>query len=121
MAYGDFDGLARRTASSSDKTFNVAKKPKYDGYQWSLASMVYKFFDKKPTSLADKSVSGNNVTTLSSKSVFNNKIKQNWCPLDLATQELAEELHKPVIRKFLKRTVYSTFKDNIWSADIADM
>ena len=46
--------------------------------------MVYKFFDKKSTSLADKSVSGNNVTTLSSKSVFNNKSKQNWCPLDLA-------------------------------------
>ena len=34
---------------------------------------------------------------------------------------LANELHKPVIRKFLKRKVYSSFKDNIWSVDLADM
>ena len=50
MAYGHFKDLARRTASDKvliDKTFNIAKKPKYDGYQWRLASMVYKFFDKK--------------------------------------------------------------------------
>ena len=40
----------------------------------------------------------------------------NECPLDLA-----EELHKPVIRKFLKITVYSGFKDKIWGADLADM
>ena len=42
--------LTRRTASDkilSDKAFNIAKNPKYDGYQASLASMVYKFFDKK--------------------------------------------------------------------------
>ena len=41
--------------------------------------------------------------------------------MDLATQKLAEELHKPIIRKFKKRTVYSGFKDNIWGADLADM
>ena len=34
---------------------------------------------------------------------------------------LAEELHKWIIRKFKKRTVYSGFKDNIWGADLADM
>ena len=39
----------------------------------------------------------------------------------MAAHQLAEELHKPVIRKFEKRTVYSGFKDNIWSADLADM
>ena len=33
----------------------------------------------------------------------------------------AKELHKLIIRKFKKRTVYSRFKDNIWSADLADM
>ena len=34
---------------------------------------------------------------------------------------LADELHKPVIRKFKKRKVYSQFKDNVWGADLADM
>ena len=46
----DFKDLKRRTFSdniSRDKVFNIAKNPKYDGYQRSLASMVYKFFDKK--------------------------------------------------------------------------
>ena len=50
MAYGDFKDLPRRTASDStlrDKIFNIAKNPKCDGYQRVLASMVYKFFDKK--------------------------------------------------------------------------
>ena len=50
MAYGDFKDLARRTASDKvlrDKAFNIAKNPKYDGYQRGLASMVYKCFDKK--------------------------------------------------------------------------
>ena len=36
-------------------------------------------------------------------------------------EQLAEELHKPIIRKFEKRKVYSAFKDNIWVADLADM
>ena len=50
MAYGDFKDLARRTASDKilrDKPFNIAKNPKYDGYQRGLASMIYNFFDKK--------------------------------------------------------------------------
>ena len=50
MAYGDFKDLAKRTASDKvlrDKAFNIAKSPKYDGYQRGLASMVYKSFDKK--------------------------------------------------------------------------
>ena len=53
MAYGDFKDLARRTASDKslrDKAFNIAKNSKYDGYQGGLASMVYKCFDKTPTS-----------------------------------------------------------------------
>ena len=56
--------------------------------------MVYKCFDKK--------ASGGVIT-----------IPQS--------EQLAEELHKPVIRKFTKRKVYSSFKDNIWSADLADI
>ena len=50
MAYGDFKDLARRTASDKvlrDKAFNIARNPKYDGYQRGVASMVYKFFAKK--------------------------------------------------------------------------
>ena len=50
MAYWDFKDLARRTASDRiliDKAFNIAKNPKYDGYQRGLASVVYKCFDKK--------------------------------------------------------------------------
>ena len=42
-----------------------------------------------------------------------NEIKQN--------QQLANELHKPIIRKFKKRKVHSSFIDNIWGADLADM
>ena len=51
MAYGDFKDIKRRTASDKilrNKVFNIAKNPKYDRYQRGLASMVYKFFDKKP-------------------------------------------------------------------------
>ena len=50
MAYRGLKDLIRRTASYKilrDKAFNIAKNPKYDGYQRGLASMVYKFFDKK--------------------------------------------------------------------------
>ena len=50
MAYGDFKDLARRTTSDKvlrDKAFNIAKNPKYDGYQRGRASMVYQFFNKK--------------------------------------------------------------------------
>ena len=35
--------------------------------------------------------------------------------------QLAQELHKPIIRKFEKRKVYSSFRDNIWGVDLADM
>ena len=50
MAYGDFKDLKRRTAANSvlrDKAFNIAKNPKYDGYQRGFSSIIYKFFDKK--------------------------------------------------------------------------
>ena len=50
MAYGDFKDLAKRTAGDKvlrDKAFNIARGPKYNGYQRELVSMVYKFFDNK--------------------------------------------------------------------------
>ena len=64
MAYRDFKDLARRTASGKvleDKTFNIAKNIQYDEYQRSLASMIYKVFDKKSASLADKYTKGSSV------------------------------------------------------------
>ena len=106
MAYVDFKDLKNRAAADKvlrDKAFNIAKNPKYDGYQRGLASTVYKFFDKKTK------VSG---ITLATKSAIKS-IPQN--------EELAEELHKPIIKKIFKRKVYSAFKDNIWAADLADM
>ena len=60
-------------------------------YQRALASMVYKFFDKKTRSGVN------------------------------ANEQLAEELHKPVTKRFKRRKVYARFKDNIWAVDLADM
>ena len=57
MAYGDFNDLDRRTFSDQflrNKAFNIAKNPKYDGYQRGIASMVYKCFGKKTSSGAIK-------------------------------------------------------------------
>ena len=98
MAYGRFKDLVKRTAANKklrDKVFKIANDQKYDGYQRRLASMVYKFFDKKSQG----------------KRLANNK----------ENIQLADELHKPIIRKFNKRKVYSSFKDNIWGVDLADM
>ena len=98
MAYGDFKDLTKRTAADKvlrDKAFNVAKDPEYDTCQRGLASMVYSFFDNKTAGSGIKSMPQN--------------------------EQLAEELHKPIIKKFKQRKVYSAFKDNIWGADLADM
>ena len=66
IAYGDFKGLKGIAAADNvlrDKAFNIAKNPKYYGYQRGLASMVYKFFDKKNkgsgATLANKSIPQN--------------------------------------------------------------
>ena len=61
MAYGKSKDLVKRTQSDKvlrDKAFKIASDPKYDGYQKGLASMVYKFFDKKSASLNKSSGSG---------------------------------------------------------------
>ena len=56
---------------------------------------------------------------------FGNGIKNqnisNQHPLDFVTRELAEELHKSIIRNFEEREAHSYFIDNIWGADLADM
>ena len=65
-----------------DKASNIAKNPKFNGYQHGFASMVYNFFDKK-----------------TSGSGIKNENMAHQCPLDLATEELPGELHKLIIRK----------------------
>ena len=89
MAYVKSKDLAKRTQSDKvlrDKAFKIASDPKYDGYQRGLASMVYKFFDKKS--------SGSGVAT-----------EPNY--------QLANELHRQIIRKFKRRKVYSSFRDDL--------
>ena len=99
MVYKIFDKKSKRSQLDKvlkDKALPVANNPKYDGYQRGLFSMVYKIFDKKSKGTGIK-----------------NEIKQS--------NQLTNELHKPIIRKFKKIKVYSTFKDNIWGVDLADM
>ena len=94
-AFADHKDLINRTEADKvlkDKAYNIASNPEYDGYQSGLASMVYKFFDKKSM--------GSGIAS---------------------SLVLADELHKPIINKFNKRKVYSQFKDNIWGVDLADM
>ena len=94
MAYEDFKDLPNRTAADkilTEKAFKIENNQKYDGYQRGLASMLYKFFDKKSQG----------------SGLANNK----------ENVQLANELHKPIIQKNNKRKVYSSFKDNIWGAD----
>ena len=53
---------------------------------------------------------------------FNKKSKRSGVNIPLEfNEQLAKELHKPIIKKFKKRKVYSGFRDNIWGADLADM
>ena len=105
-AYADHKDLINRTKSDKvlrDKAYNIASNPEYDCYQSGLASMVYKFFDKKSM--------GSGIVKDMTKS----------SSLECSSLILANELHKPVIKKFNKRKVYSQFKDNIWGVDLAEM
>ena len=82
MAYCESKDLARRTESDKVlrvKAFKIASNPKYDGYQRGLVSMIYKFFDKKS--------SGSGVAT-----------KPNY--------QLANKLHRQIIRKFQRQKLY---------------
>ena len=105
-AYADHKDLINRTKSDKvlkDKAYDIASNPEYDGYQRGLASMVYKFFDKKST--AEPSALAHTGSGFKKPS----------------SSILADELHKLIIKKFNKRKVYSQFKDNIWGGDLADM
>ena len=74
-----------------DRAYNIARDRNYDGYQIALKSMPYEFSDKK---------TGSGISV---------------------NEQLAEELHKPVTKKFQRRKVYARFKDNIWEADLVEM
>ena len=104
-AYVENKDLINRTKADKvlrDKAYNIAGNPEYDGYQRGLASMVYKFFDKKSM--------GSGVAKSTAKP----------SPLGRSPSILTDELHKPVIKKFNERKVYSQFKDNIWGVDLVD-
>ena len=71
MAYGDFKNITSRAAFDKtlcDEAFNIAKNPKYGGYQRGLASMAYNFFNKN---------------------TFGSGIKNE----NMSGQQLADELH----------------------------
>ena len=79
--------LDRRTFADEvlhDKAFNIAKYPKYDGYQHGLSSMIYKVSDKKTSGSGIKNE-------------------------NVSNKELAEELHKPITREFNKKKSMFTF------------
>ena len=97
MTYGKSKDLTKRTQSDKflrDKAFKITSDLECDGYQRGLASMVYKIFDNKS--------SGSGVDP-----------EPNY--------QLANKLHRQIIRAFKRRKVYSSFRDNIWSVDLADM
>ena len=96
-AYADHKDLINRTKSDKvlrDKAYDIASNPEYDSYQRGLASIVYKFFDKK--------------------SMGSHFVKDS-------SLILADELYKPVIKNFNKRKLYSQFKDKIWGVNLANM
>ena len=95
MAYGKSKDLVKRTQSDKvlrDKAFKIASDSKYDGYQRGLASVVYRFFDKKS--------GGSGIDA-----------EPNY--------QIANERHKQIIRKFKRIKVCSS--DNIWGIDLSNM
>ena len=74
-----------------DKTYEIARNCKYNGYQRALTSIAYKFFVKKIR--------------------FGLSVNE----------QLAEKLHNPIITKIKRRKVYARFKDNIWAADLVEL
>ena len=86
--YSDSKDLAKRIISDNilkNRDYQIVRTRGYDKYQRALASMFYNFFDKK---------TGSGISV---------------------NEQLAKELHKPVIKKSKRRKVYVIFKDNIWT------
>ena len=119
-AFADHKDLINRTKSDKvlREAYDIASNPEYDGYQRGLASMVYKFFDKKSTAGPTAEPSALARSSLERMGSGFKKLKNTTKP---SYSILADELHNPIIRKFNKRKLYSQFKDNIWRIDLADM
>ena len=83
----------------NDTAYEIARNRGYDRYQRALAIMVYMFFDKK---------TGSGAIATSKAGVR-------------CKRKLAQELHKPVTKKFKRRKVCARFTDNFWVADLAEM
>ena len=100
-AYAKYKDRANRRQSDTvlkNKALKIAADPRINEYQRGLASTVHKFFNER-TKGSGINKEGNL----------------------LVNSQLAEELHKPIIKNFKRRKVYSSFKDNIWDVDLADM
>ena len=97
MANGKSKDLAKRTHSDKVlryETFKIVRDPKYDGCQRGPASMVYKFFHKKSCK----------------------------CGVDAEPNyQLADELHRQIIREFKRGKLYLSFRSNVWGVDLADI
>ena len=108
-AYAHHKDLTNRTETDKvlrDKAYDIASNTEYDSYQKCLASMVYKFFEK--------------MSTAEPSSLERSSLERTGSGFK-SSSILADELHKPIIKKFDKRKVYSQFKDNICGVDLADM
>ena len=100
-AYAKYKDKLNRKQSDivlKNKALKIATDPRVNGYQRGLASMIYKFFNER-----------------TKESGINNK--ENL----IVNSQLAEELHKPIIKNFKRRKIYPRFKDNIWAVDLANM
>ena len=100
-AYAKYNDRLNRKHSEivlKNKDLKIATDRGVNGYQRGLASIVFNFLNER-----SKGSGINNQGNL------------------LVISQLAEELHKPIIKNFKRRKVYSSFKDNIWGVDLADM
>ena len=100
-AYAKYKDRLNRKKSDvvlKNKALKISLDPKVNGYQRGLASMVYKFFNERAKGSSIK---------------YDKKLDEN--------KRLAEELHQPIIKKFEKRKVYSSFKDNIWGVGLMSL
>ena len=86
--HGDSKGLPKKAVSDQDlskKSYKIAPNPKFDGYQKELVSMMHKLSDKK----------------------VGYRVNVN--------EVLLQELHKPKFKKFKRRKLYASPKDNFWA------
>ena len=107
-AYSDSKDLAERTISDKvlkDRAHEIARNPNDDGYQRGLASMMHKFFNKKSGSGAKASVNNCYQRGLASMMYKFFDKKTGLGAKASVNKDLAEELHKPVIKKSKRKRV----------------